>query len=213
MQKSISLSEGNEKLITYINAITYFLGVYSQTKTEIDSYGFWSYTWGYFITIGLFSVRAYLMSKFTEIKIKYFNDEDKENSNISGTQNENEIKPKFLMRQSKILDIEFNNKINKLDESNISESADISFYENEKNEFLEEESNKSDIKEKEINPHAINKNEINIKAKKEEELENILNKNILKNIFKKEYDEYLKVYQEFKNNNYKDDFNIEYKKI
>ena len=202
MQKSISLCEGNEKLTTYINAITYFLGVYSQTKTEIDSYGFWSYTWGYFITIGLFSVRAYLMSKFTEIKIKYFNDEDKENTSIIGQKNENEIKPKFLMRQSKILDIEFNNKINKLDESNISESADISFYENEKNEFLEEESNKSDIKEKEINPHAINKNEINIIAKKEEELENILNKNILKNIFKKEYDEYLKVYQEFKNNNY-----------
>ena len=34
----------------------------------------------------------------------------------------------------------------------------------------------------------------------------------MKNIFKKEYDEYSKLYQENKNNDYNDDINIEYKK-
>ena len=215
IQKSINISEGNQKLTKYINAVTYFLGVYSQTSTEVNNYGFWSYTWGYFITIGLFSVRAYLMSKFAEIKIKYFNDEEKENNNIINHQNENEIKSK-ISRQSKILEFELNNKINKLEESNITESSDISFYENVNNEFMVEENindnDKIDIKEKDFSYNSKNKNEINIIFKKEEELEKKLNKRIMKNIFKKEYDEYSKLYQENKNNDYNDDINIEYKK-
>ena len=75
IKKSLSLGEDNTEINKYLNAITYFIGIYSEPKNDINSYGFWSYTWGYFITIGFFSVRAYLMSKFAEIKIKYFNTE------------------------------------------------------------------------------------------------------------------------------------------
>ena len=218
IQKAISLSE-NENIIKYISAITYFLGVYSETKEELDSYGFWSYTWGYFITIGLFSVRAYLMSKFAELKILYFNDEERQNEKKIINKNEHEIKQKNIMRQSKILEVELINKINKFDDVNLNDSADISFYENVNNGLYEEKEeneiinniNKSNIKENDLNYQNINEKE-NVLFKKEEKLENKLNKKFLENYFKDDYNKNVIIFHNLKNNDKKDDFNIEYKK-
>ena len=207
--KAITLSERTEKIKTYISAITYFLGVYSETKNEIDDFGFWSYTWGYFVTIGLFSIRAYLMSKFAELKIMYFNDEEKR---IDENDNKNDNIPSSF-RQSRILETELINKINKIDEINLNESGDINFYEKINNKYLEEENNKekNDINEKDFSYQNINKNEFNI-YRKEEEFEDKYNKKYLNNYYFNEYEEYIQTFQAIYNNLSKDDFDIKYKK-
>ena len=111
------------------------------------------------------------------------------------------------------------NKINKFDDINLNDSADISFYENVNNDLYEEKEeneiinniNKSDIKEKDLNYQNINENE-NVLFKKEEKLENKLNKIFLENYFQDEYNRNPIIFHIIKNNDKKDDFNIEYKK-
>ena len=203
LQKILSLSEENEFINKYITAFTYFIGIYSESKNETNGYGFWYYTWGYFITIGLFSVRAYLLSKFTELKIHYFNDENSENYI-------NELESKNIVRQSKVLEVELNEKVNKIEEETLNSSQDISFYENINKNSIEEENNnmldENDKEENETNYLNINKNEFIIN-KKEEELEENFNIKFIAHYFKNE-----KVYPGNINSNYKDDFTIEYNK-
>ena len=218
IKKSLSLGEDNTEINKYLNAITYFIGIYSEPKNDINSYGFWSYTWGYFITIGFFSVRAYLMSKFAEIKIKYFNDDQSlENKN------ENNLMKKNPFRQSNVLELELNNKINSYDESNLNNSTDMSFYDNINKKNIEEDEDKfifdnddkniddKNDKENENNYENINKNENNLFVK-EEEIDNRLNKKFLTKYFFTEYGEYLEMFAILHNNDSKDDYNIEYKK-
>ena len=59
----------NEKPIRIISAIAYFLGLYSVSGSG-GTLNFMYYSWGYFVIIGLFSFRAYFMSKFKELIIR-----------------------------------------------------------------------------------------------------------------------------------------------
>ena len=59
-----------QSTMIYIKAIIYFLGVYSTRMKEGKKMGYMTYSFGYFLIIGLFSARAYFVSKFEEIKVK-----------------------------------------------------------------------------------------------------------------------------------------------
>ena len=151
----MSLIEKNENINNYISAFTYFFGVYSESKNEIDGYGFWSYTWGYFITIGFFSVRAYLLSKFNELKIMYFNDSEKKI---------NELESKDILSQNKI---ELNKKVIIMNEEILNDSKDINFDVNINNNFIQEEGeinkniDENNNDENESDYKSIDKNEFN----------------------------------------------------
>ena len=204
IKKILSLIEKNENINNYISAFTYFFGVYSESKNEIDGYGFWSYTWGYFITIGFFSVRAYLLSKFNELKIMYFNDSEKKI---------NELESKDILSQNKI---ELNKKVNKMNEEILNDSKDINFDVNINNNFIQEEGeinkniDENDNDENESDYKNIDKNEFNI-FKKEEELNDKLNKKYIENYYKDISIKNINFFKENKNY-YKDDYNIEYNK-
>jgi len=204
IKKILSLIEKNENINNYISAFTYFFGVYSESKNEIDGYGFWSYTWGYFITIGFFSVRAYLLSKFNELKIMYFNDSEKKI---------NELESKDILSQNKI---ELNKKVNKMNEEILNDSKDINFDDNINNNFIQEEGeinkniDENNNDENESDYKNIDKNEFNI-FKKEEELNDKLNKKYIENYYKDISIKNINFFKENKNY-YKDDYNIEYNK-
>ena len=203
--KSLSLSENNENIKNYISAITYFLGVYSESKTDINSYSFWSYTWGYFITIGLFSIRAYLMSKFAELKLMYFSDESKKEKNKYN----NELGGRNHLRQSRILEIESLEQINKMGEINLNDSMDMSIYEKINKSVLDEDNNDKNF-EKEREENCQNKINENMIIKKEDSLMDKLNKRFIGNYFKSERIFYSN--NHFGVQKYYEDINIRYKK-
>lgn len=60
----------------------YVFGFYSINEEDSNKRSFWPYSWGYFIIIGIFAIRAYLSTKFNEIKNIYFSEQtQKEKSN------------------------------------------------------------------------------------------------------------------------------------
>ena len=60
------------KFYKIFSAFMYVLGFYSINEDDSTKKNFLPYSWGYFIIIGLFSIRAYLSNKFNEIKTIYF---------------------------------------------------------------------------------------------------------------------------------------------
>ena len=221
--KIINISEGKDSAKKYISAITYILGVYSEPKQDSSNYNFWSYTWGYFIIIGLFSLRAYLMSKFAEIKVMYFNEDQQKNRTRNFSHSSK------ASRQSKFLEIELIEQINKLGDVDLSASIDLS-YDNIKMDFFDDENNsdifnidktyKSNIKNVNVNKlneyqdflnsdSSSQKNSSDLYVK-EERHEKRLAKRFKEKFFKQEYVEFIKEKKRYKY--YQDDINVEYKK-
>ena len=84
--KAFSITYPNRKGIIKwyktISALMYVFGFYSINEEDSNKRSFWPYSWGYFIIIGLFAIRAYLSTKFNEIKNIYFSEQtQKEKSN------------------------------------------------------------------------------------------------------------------------------------
>ena len=198
-------------------SIMYFLGFYSAPQDKIDNTNFWSYTWGYFVIILLFSIRAYFLSKFAEIKVKYFND-------VAGGK---KIKETRITRNSKLLELHDIEKIQKFSDQNKNVSFDLENYDSIKIDFDGFENESFDEEKMNIlNNYFLNSekninNEIDIKNNEEEKSESIVikkqdeNEDLIhiafrKKYFEKEYNEYI-----IEKNNYKyssDDFDITYRK-
>ena len=218
--KYLNITESNSTIIKYISAIAYFLGVYSEPQNEINNYDFWSYTWGYFVIIGLFSIRTYFMSKFAEIKVMYFNENQSKNR-VSRTFS----KSSKESRQSKLLEIVLIENINKMDDLDINNSFDMNFYDNTKMDFFndgnETELFNSDKSNKMISLNIINnkdfsnndsnpqKNNNNLFIRMEKH-EKMFAKRFKGNYFKHEYIEFIN--EEKKFHYCQDDININYKK-
>ena len=76
--KTYPLKKNFEENYRIVSAIAYVLGCYSINEDDSTKQNFLPYSWGYFTIIGLFSIRAYLVTKFTEIKTIYFNEQSKQ---------------------------------------------------------------------------------------------------------------------------------------
>ena len=218
--KYLNVTQNNESIKKYISAVTYILGVYSEPKEENNNHNFWSYTWGYFIIIGLFSIRAYLMSKFAEIKVMYFNEDQQKVRNRSFSRSS-----KFS-RQSKYLEIELIEQINKMGEDELTNSFDMSAYDNIKFDFFDEENNsdlfndKTNVKNIYINKGNEYQEFLNSESSsqknssdyyiKEERHEKRMSKRFKEKFFKQEYIEFMKAKKHFRY--FQDDMNIEYRK-
>ena len=218
--KYLNITEQNEDIKNFISALTYFLGIYSEPKHENNNYNFWNYTWGYFIIIGLFSIRAYFMSKFAEIKVMYFNEDQPKQRPRSLS------KSSIVSSQSKYLEIALIEHINKMEDENISNSFDMSAYDNIKMDFFNDENNNSEL----FNSDKTNMKNINNNNKyqdflnsdsssqknssdlyiKEEKHEKKLAKRFQEKYFKTEYVEFIKEKKKYRY--FQDDINIEYKK-
>ena len=107
------------KLKKFIS-IMYFLGFYSAPSNLKAKTNFWSYTWGYFVTILLFSIRAYFLSKFTEIRVMYMNDSD----NLDEKKRNNLQSFSIYSRQSKLLEIYDAKKVRRFGEMSDNVSVD-----------------------------------------------------------------------------------------
>ena len=217
--KYLIITEGSEKIKKYISALTYILGVYSEPKQENNNNNnFWSYTWGYFIIIGLFSIRAYFMSKFAEIKIMYFNEDLQKNKNRSFSRSSK------ISRQSKYLEIQLNEQINKIEDDDMNISFEMNAYDNIKLDFIDDE-NSSDIFNDKTNLKNININKgneyqefLNSESSsqknssdlyiKEERHDKKMAKLFKEKYFKQEYVEFIKEKKLYRY--WQDDFNIEY---
>ena len=84
---------GAIELYKAVSAIMYVLGFYCINEDNSNRRSFWPYTWGYFVIIGLFSIRAYLSTKFIEIKTTYFYKQAKKETNkLKKTQSTEDLK-------------------------------------------------------------------------------------------------------------------------
>ena len=231
--KYLSIYESNENIKNFISALAYLLGVYSEPKSEENNYNFWSYTWGYFIIIGLFSIRAYFMSKFSEIKIMYFN-EEKQNKQNSLRTSRSASQSSKSSRQSKYLEDVLIDHINKIDNNEIdnNNSFDLSGYDNINIDYFDNENNdklfnydKCNKSMKNLNNIYYNKKneyqeflDINYNSKKndnelfikEDIEERKLSKRFKEKYFKQEYIEY--IIEERRFHYSQDDININYRK-
>ena len=197
--KAFSITYPNKigliKTYKIVSAFMYILGFYSVNEDDSSKRSFLPYSWGYFVIIGLFSIRAYLSTKFSEIKTIYFNNHNekgkKKNKNVA----------------SSIKNFDFN-EIDLILNSNQNESNSDS---------IEEDFNDLNLS---LNPEPQSKRfKIGFKNKNKEE--NIEKKNIKKRklsfdfqktkIGKKDTKEYLREKKLFIY--CKDDFNINYKVI
>ena len=127
------------KLKKFIS-VMYFLGFYSSPGTSKVKTNFWSYTWGYFLTILLFSIRAYFLSKFAEIKVMYMTDESEEEEK---EERKRQNSMKDFGRQSKVLGIFENEKIQKFTDLSHNMSFDLENYDNIKIGFDDLNNNES----------------------------------------------------------------------
>ena len=206
------------KLKKFIS-IMYFLGFYSAPSNLKAKTNFWSYTWGYFVTILLFSIRAYFLSKFTEIRVMYMNDSD----NLDEKKRNNLQSFSIYSRQSKLLEIYDAKKVRRFGEmsDNVSVDTEINnenikinfddFNDDNENVELEHINNfGNELHQKEDINKNNNKEKNNNFSKNLDENEKILNKRFNDQYFEKEYVEFL---LEQKNFNYSsDDININYRK-
>ena len=223
--KYLKITENFGTIKEFISAISYFLGVYSEPMEETNNYTFWSYTWGYFIIIGLFSIRTYLMSKFAEIKIMYFNEKRVKNK-ISRTSSQSSQ----ISTQSHYLEMELNDRMNKYEDLDIDDSFNMSFYENIKFNYYNDE-DKNDLfnldetdkttsqnlnnnKENEyqdfLNGDSHSQKNSNELFLREERHEKEFAKRFKGYFFKQEYIEFIKEEKKYKY--FKDDISINYKK-
>ena len=202
-------------LLNKFIAIMYFFGFFSAPQEKNNSRNFWSYTKGYFLTILLFSIRAYFLSKFAEINVKYFNSED--NNKDKKSKESKKARKSGLLKNLEIEKIKkFSNQIEKRNNS----TSDYDNYENILDDafknnkafndgillnFVEFEENHKN----EINNNNIEKNKNNIF---------IIRENIIKELYRKFIDKYFRkektefTIEKSKYHYYKDDFDINYKK-
>ena len=205
---SLNIQDNNIKLKKFIS-LMYFLGFFSAPQDKNDNQTFWSYTWGYFLIILLFSIRAYFLSKFAEIKVMYFNNEG------------GKVKRKLtayskISRQSKYLELHDIEKIQKFSDQNDNVSFDLENYDSIKVDFDDFNPNESLDSEK-MNIFSSEKNKIKENEKygskimrKQEEIEKLKHNVFQRKFFEQEYNEYIKEKINFRS--YSDDFNISYKK-
>ena len=196
-------------------SIMYFLGFYSAPANLKTKTSFWSYTWGYFLTILLFSIRAYFLSKFAEIKTMYMTDEDKD------SRKKQTYSFSAVSRQSKVLELFEAEKIQKFGDYSHNVSLDLDNYDNIKVDLEDFNMNESfdlehvangsqqyhlDENSKNIFDEGISNDAFQIL----DENEKIEKKRFYEKFFGKEHLEFL---SERKNFNYSsDDFVINYKK-
>ena len=201
------------KLRKFIS-IMYFLGFYSAPNNAKTKISFWSYSWGYFVTILLFSIRAYFLSKFAEIKVMYMNDD---NDNIDKRKQQYSFSS--ISRQSKLLEIFDNEKNQKFGENSENVSFDLENYGDVKIDFDDFNDNESLYAEhidnlgndpnlnEEKNKNYLEQQKYHF-SKSLDENEKERKKQFIENFFGKEY--YEALFEE-KNFNYaSDDFNIKY---
>ena len=116
--------EGFDKLYKVVSAFMYILGFYSINEDDYNKKSFLPYSWGYFMIIGLFSIRAYLSTKFIELQTTYFNKNTKQDKN-------NYKKPRLSQT---LEDFKFNNEYDLLINANDSDSNNLSM-EDEQNDL------------------------------------------------------------------------------
>ena len=205
-----------KKLKKFIS-VMYFLGFYSAPANIKTKTTFWSYTWGYFITISLFSLRAYFLSKFAEIKTAYITDENEKEEKERKQQNSFSN----IARQSKVLEFFDNEKNQKFIDINHNVSFDLENYDNTKIGF-DDFTNSESFYVDNVNNLENESNLIDEISKNDNGLDNYylfqlldendknLKKQFYERYFRKEMVDYL---IEKKNFNYSmDDFQINYKK-
>ena len=119
--------EGFFKLYKAVSAIMYVSGFYSVNKEDSTRKSFWTYSWGYFIIIGLFSIRAYLSTKFIEIKTIYFHRHPKkEKNNIKNQRFSQSMEELKFNEADFILNTQLNYTDNDYDEDE-SQDLNVSF--------------------------------------------------------------------------------------
>ena len=102
--------------------MNYFIIICNSTKRS-----FWPYSWGYFIIIGLFSIRAYLSTKFTEIKTTYFYKQMKKEKNNNKKQSLSEPLEKFKFNEVDfLLNPQIDNSDTNLEEEYESDNLNLS---------------------------------------------------------------------------------------
>ena len=197
-------------------SLMYFFGFYSAPQDIKRNTNFWSYTWGYFLIILLFSIRAYFLSKFAEIKVIYFNDN---NNNPEGKKKRGFSQVK---RASKFLEIHDIEKIQKFSDQNNNVSFDVENYDSIKLDFGEELAHNETIDLNNLYANYLTNDFLNITNKEDEDIntsrlssiqdenENMKHKRFREYYFRNEYTDYIR---EKKRHKYStDDFGINYKK-
>ena len=129
--KAFSITYPNEtgiiKLYKVFSAFMYVLGFYSINEDDSTKRSFWPYSWGYFIIIGLFSIRAYLSTKFTEIKTTYFYKQMKKEKNNNKKQSLSEPLEKFKFNEVDfLLNPQIDNSDTNLEEEYESDNLNLS---------------------------------------------------------------------------------------
>ena len=199
-------------------SLMYFFGFYSAPQDKKSNTNFWSYTWGYFLIILLFSIRAYFLSKFAELNVKYFKDN---NTKEKKTKDFNQIK-----RASKFLEIHDIEKVQNFSDQNNNISFDFENYDSIKLDFGEEhilnESvdlyNLNNLYANYLNNDLLNKpnkeeEEINtsrVSSMQQEENEKIEHKRFREHYFRNEYTDFKREKRRYKYST--DDIGINYKK-
>ena len=110
---------GIMKFYRVVSAFMYLFGFYSINEDDSTKRSFLPYSWGYFVIIGLFSIRAYLSNKFIEIKSIYFYRQTENESNKKSSKNIEGFRfseINFVLNGDKNDDT--NNDTNSFDESN-----------------------------------------------------------------------------------------------
>ena len=217
--ESDNIKINNVKLKKFVS-LMYFLGFFSAPQDKTDDKTFWSYTWGYFLIILLFSIRAYFLSKFAEIKVMYF-------TNEGGPTKRKLTGYSRISRQSKYLELHEIEKIQKFADQNDNVSFDLENYDSIKIDFDDFNPNESVDMDKMNNLFGHDKNNKNINAdntninikeekleskilRKQEEVEKSKNNTFKRKFFEREFNEYILEKGNFRY--YSDDFNISYLK-
>ena len=125
--------EKDKKEIKFLNGMIYIFGFYCSYKSNKNKYNFISYSFGYFLIIGLFSIRAYFVSKFEEIKVKMESAEESKKLSKRKRGGSFDIKKTILSLDNPEenvipnmfnLDNESNNKLNESSVSSINDTID-----------------------------------------------------------------------------------------
>ena len=193
-------------------SLMYFFGFYSAPQDAKSNTNFWSYTWGYFLIILLFSIRAYFLSKFAEIKVIYFNDNKNDERKKRGYSQ--------VKRASKFLEIHDIEKIQKFSDQNNNVSFDIENYDNLSLDYGLPHNESIDLTNLYANYltndllNKENKEDEDINTSKlsslQEENEKMEHKRFREYYFRNEYNDYIREKKRHKYSS--DDFGINYKK-
>ena len=195
-------------------SLMYFFGFYSAPQDIKSNTNFWSYTWGYFLIILLFSIRAYFLSKFAELNVIYSNDNKTEGKKKKDF---NQIK-----RASKFLEIHDIEKVQKFSDQNNNVSFDFENYDSIKLDFGEDLIRNESIDLNNLYANYLTNDLLNKTNKEDEDIntsklssiqdenENKEHKRFREHYFRNEYNDFIR---EKKRHKYStDDFGINYKK-